>query len=175
MATSRFASKRFPPRAAALGALGALLFAAAADGAPAPGTLDPSEVVTPAELATIPDPVPSSGTSPPGKGASAAAAAPAPSSADADSAATSSGQGAAWRVQIFASPDLAQARRVAREASEKFGVPFTIEFEGSIYKVRLGLYSSEEEAQALRERAMSEGYPGAFRTQDSNPLNQTYK
>jgi hypothetical protein len=66
-------------------------------------------------------------------------------------------------VQIFASPDLGLADRQAKQASARLGVPSSIEFEAPLYKVRLGEFASEEEAQALRERAVREGYPGAFR------------
>lgn len=180
MATSRHGGKRPAPRHAAerrahgtVLLAAALSFAAAAEGATAPGTLDPSEVITPAELATIPDPVPPTPSAPPSR-APGAAPATAPSAAVVDSAAPPAGVGT-WRVQVFASPDLAQAGQVAREASEKLGVPFTIEFEGSNYKVRLGRYASEDEAQALRERALREGYPGAFRSRDSTSATQIHK
>lgn len=79
--------------------------------------------------------------------------------------------GALWRVQIFASPDLAQAGRVAREASAKLGEPAVVEYEGSLYKVRLGAFGSEAEAQSLRERAITEGYSGAFRMRAASHAN----
>jgi cell division septation protein DedD len=66
-------------------------------------------------------------------------------------------------VQIFATPTLAEADRVSKAASARLGVPGSIEFEERLYKVRLGAFATEEEAQALRERAVREGYPGAFR------------
>lgn len=75
--------------------------------------------------------------------------------------------GVLWRVQIFASPDLSQAGQVAREASAKLGEPAVVEYEGSLYKVRLGAFGSEAEAQSLRERAIAAGYPGAFRMRAS--------
>jgi hypothetical protein len=77
--------------------------------------------------------------------------------------------GVLWRVQIFASPDLSQAGDVAREASAKLGEPAVVEYEGSLYKVRLGAFGSEAEAQSLRERAIAAGYPGAFRMRASRP------
>ncbi len=163
-----------------------------------PGSLDPSEVITPGELASIPDPVPvGDATANVTQGAAGTEDAPvedapgtegAPTALpDSDAAptvvaqesraeggstaATGDGHASVWRVQIFASPDLTQADRVAKEASARFGVPSVIEFEGSLYKVRLGAFSSEALAQSLRERAVSEGYPGAFRMRSSDSSN----
>lgn len=80
----------------------------------------------------------------------------------------SASSGVLWRVQIFASPDLSQAGQVAREASAKLGEPAVVEYEGSLYKVRLGAFGSQAEAQSLRERAIAAGYPGAFRMRASS-------
>lgn len=38
-----------------------------------------------------------------------------------------------------------------------------IVLEGGLYKVRLGAMTTEAEAQALRDRAVRDGFPGAFR------------
>ncbi len=146
-----------------------------------PAGLDPSEEITPKELATIPDPVPDvppAATSAPAAAASASVAATsAPAAAASASVAATSagkpgvapenGRGWVWRVQVFASPDLAQADRIAKEAGARFGEPWVIEYEGSLYKVRLGAFATESLAQALRERAVQEGYPGAFRMRSS--------
>ncbi len=156
-----------------------------AGGAPAasialssPVALDPSEAITPRELASIPDPVPGEGPMGPGHGVSERVAAvdsaitpersAAVSSADTRAdpprgAATGDVRGGIWRVQVFASPDLAQADRIAKEASLRFGVPSVIEFEDTLYKVRLGAFATEALAQSLRERAIQGGFPGAFR------------
>ncbi|HKW50814.1 MAG TPA: SPOR domain-containing protein, partial [Candidatus Eisenbacteria bacterium] len=77
--------------------------------------------------------------------------------------ASGGGRRGVWRVQLFASPDLAQADRIAKEASLRFGEPSVIEFEDSLYKVRLGAFPTEALAQSLRERAVQGGFPGAFR------------
>jgi len=66
-------------------------------------------------------------------------------------------------VQVFAGPDLAQADRVAKEAARRLGVAYVIQYGEKLYKVRLGAFGSESEAQALRERAIQQGFPGAFR------------
>jgi len=69
-----------------------------------------------------------------------------------------------WRVQVYATDDAAQAERVAREAESDLGASAAVIHEGSLYKVRLGRFATEEEAQSLRERAVDAGYRGAFRT-----------
>ena len=143
---------------------------------------DPSEEITPEELASIPEPVPgpSSEPTPEPRGAagaaipeampgadSAGAVSPAPAPAGGASRPVSTtGAGATtavWRVQVFASPDRAQAERIGREASERLGATYVLEREGNLVKVRLGSFAREEDAQALRERAVRNGYPGAFR------------
>jgi len=135
----------------------------------APARLDPSEQITPEELATLPDPVPrgsaasqpapnapepSSGTLPPGSG-------PRPSGGDSAAPAPSEGL---WSVQIHASESRAEAERLGRAAARRLGAELFIRREGSLYKVRLGAFATEAEAQELRDRAIRAGYPGAFRT-----------
>jgi hypothetical protein len=69
-------------------------------------------------------------------------------------------------VQVFASPDRAQADRVGHEASERLGAPYALVQDGNLVKVRLGSFEREEDAQALKERAVKSGYSGAFRVLD---------
>ena len=141
----------------------------------APPRLDPSEEITPEELASIPDPVPDTSpapieASPLAPGADSAAtgggSGSGGSAAGAAAAAGSTAASGVWRVQVFASPDRAQAERVGREASDRLGVPYVLERDQELVKVRLGSYAREEEAQALKERAVRNGYPGAFRVLD---------
>jgi hypothetical protein len=162
----------------------------AATAAPAvPG--DPSEVMSPEELASIPDPVP--GAAAPAGTAAADAGASRPAGAASGGAAETTGAGGGtepqtgadssldapgggsggqsppgvWRVQVFASNERAQADRVAREASEQLGAAYVIQREGALYKVRLGAFAREVDAQSLRERALRAGFPGAFRVRTS--------
>lgn len=152
-----------------------------AGAATVPVALDPTEAITARELASIPDPIPGHEERSPGGGAGKA---PAPSDSDVTvnppaavpathpaplRAATGDGRHWVWRVQVFASPDLTLATRIANEASARFGEPFVIEFEGGLYKVRLGAFASEGLAQALRERAVQGGFPGAFRMRSPEP------
>lgn len=148
----------------------------------APERLDPSEEVTPEELATIPEPVPraaqrssaASGAIPGADGAAGGSSHPeadskspgasgAPSVGAGDTSAAGEA-GWSWQVQIYATESAEDAERVAREAEARLGVPAAVIHEGSLHKVRLGRFATEGEAQSLRERAVGAGYNGAFRT-----------
>ncbi len=162
--------------------------------------LDPSEEITPGELASIPEPVPpgqagpgqpdfgQAGPGQPGPGQpgfgpeEAAGPSSAPDVGQTPEAARSPSTGLAagdnggsrqvWRVQIFASEDLQLAGRKGKEAAERLQVRAHLEFEAPYYKVRLGDFATEEEAQALREQAIRTGYPGAFRTRCVADISQ---
>ena len=133
--------------------------------------LDPSEEITPEELASIPEPLP--GSSQALKGVPdrpMESVAPAPSEGPSGAAGTAGATDAetpsgpwVWRVQIFASDRREEAERVGREAAQALSTAASVDRDGAIYKVRLGRFGTEDEAQALRERAIQAGYPGAFR------------
>ena len=134
--------------------------------------LDPSEEITPEELATIPEPLPGSSQAlkgDPDRPMETVAPAPSggPSGATETADAVDSpvpGAGTwVWRVQIFASDRRDEAERVSREAAQALATTASVDRDGAVYKVRLGRFASEAEAQALRERAIRAGYPGAFR------------
>jgi cell division septation protein DedD len=134
-----------------------------------PARLDPSEEITPEELATIPEPVPSEtairqGSETEPQGASAAPGSGTVSNPSWSDSVAPAPSGGVWRVQIHASENRAEAERVGRTAAGRLGVEFVIQREGSLYKVRLGGFASEAEARTLRDRAVRAGYPGAFRT-----------
>jgi len=135
---------------------------AAPAASPAPsGRLDPSEEITPEELATLPDPL---GPETAPRAATGALAPPSgihPSPGDSAAPAPSDGL---WRVQIHASETRGEAERIGRAAARRLGVELFVQREGALYKVRLGAFATEAEAQALRDRAIRAGYPGAFRT-----------
>ena len=164
-----------------------------------PARPDPAEEITPRELASIPDPVPGSpsdgagvrlSSSPAASGAQAEPLAPEDARAGAagGSAATAvnpggpttgavdptaSGKRSVWRVQIYASPMLQEADRVAKDASAKLGQNYVLEFEGTLYKVRLGAFDTEDAARDLRERAIRLGYAGAFRMREDSEASST--
>ncbi len=157
--------------------------AAPAPSAPAPAAaasrpqaLDPSEEITPEELAAIPEPVPASSA----RGRLSTPRAPAGNAREAsqgDSArpgqAPQAGS-ALWRVQIFATQERGLADRTAGEAERLLGVRAHVVREGRQYKVRLGDYGTEDEAGLLRDQAIRVGYPGAFRirTEPDTSLNK---
>ncbi|HSQ58949.1 MAG TPA: SPOR domain-containing protein [Acidobacteriota bacterium] len=131
--------------------------AAGTDGAPqAPTRLDPSEEITSSELATIPEPV-----------EAPARAAPEALKPRSVAPSTTTPGAAVWSVQVLATPERPLADRVAREAAERLGSIARVEKEGALYKVRLGAFATEAEAQGLRERAVEMGYPGAFRVKNT--------
>jgi len=138
-----------------------------------PATLDPSEEITPEELATIPDPVPGRAETPLQKGSGGGSGddSIAPRAEPPDT--LRSGVGGAirayvWRVQVYATQDRALADRKAKEAADRLGIASHIAWEGGQYKVRLGDFATEAEAQELRDRAVRSGYPGAFRVRVSS-------
>lgn len=131
------------------------------------GKTDPSEVITAEELATIPDPVPGATVEPPVEQAPPAqeSTSSPPPSPTTDGTQTEW----IWRVQVFASPERAQAERTAREASERLGERYVIDHDGPLYKVRLGTFSKESDAEPLKRKAVLEGYTGAFRVRVAKP------
>ncbi len=149
----------------------------------APARLDPSEEITPAELATIPDPVAGSGGpggstgGPGGPGSSSRDTTAAPLEAPPESTAAggkgdgpAGGEGHApapsetvWSVQIYASEDLKEAETVARRAAAALRSEAFVTSEPPLHKVRVGRFATEQEAQALRDRAVRAGFAGAFR------------
>jgi len=139
--------------------------------ASAASKLDPSEEITPEELATIPEPLPASSSTlkaledqPMKTVPQAPSEAPSGASQTQGTAVPEPVPGTpAWRVQIFASDQREEAERVSHEASLALGASASVERDGALFKVRLGRFATEAEAQALRERAIHAGYPGAFR------------
>jgi hypothetical protein len=139
----------------------------------APARLDPSEEITPEELATIPDPVPGAGApAPPGSGEPGRAQETLPESTEAGKGGDTPGEGttrapapseAVWSVQIFASEDRKEAESVARRAAAALRSEAFVTPEPPLHKVRVGRFATEAEAQALRDRAVRAGYAGAFR------------
>lgn len=129
-----------------------------------PGRLDPSEEITPEELATLPEPVGGSGASNASGAPSGVSGAPSGIHAPGDDSEAPAPPDGLWRVQIHASESRDEAWRIGRAAARRLGAELFLERDGSLYKVRLGSFATEREAQALRERAVRAGYPGAFRT-----------
>lgn len=69
--------------------------------------------------------------------------------------------GIGYRIQVFASSELDSAERMKAKAEGEMPLPVYIEFEGGYYKVRIGDFSTREEAAAERAR-ISELYPDCW-------------
>jgi cell division septation protein DedD len=67
-----------------------------------------------------------------------------------------------YRVQIFASSSLERAEEVANEARTIFIEHVYVEYSVPLYKVRVGDFAFKEEALQFRQRAIEEGYEGAW-------------
>jgi len=78
-------------------------------------------------------------------------------------AAAASSSDSCWRVQVAAPPDRERAHRMAQVAQSQLGVPFVIEHEGGLDKVRTRDCFSAGTAAALRNRAVASGFDGSFR------------
>jgi hypothetical protein len=68
-----------------------------------------------------------------------------------------------WRVQVLAPPEKERADRMAEAAQSQLGVPFVVEKEGGLYKVRTRDCLTSNAAQALKGRAIADGFDGSFR------------
>lgn len=67
-----------------------------------------------------------------------------------------------FRVQLLASREQDEARRVAREAEGRLQVRAYVVYEAPFYKVRAGDFPDRGDALALRDRARGYGYPNAW-------------
>ncbi len=67
-----------------------------------------------------------------------------------------------FRVQLFASSTEKNAERVADDARNSFKENVYVEHVAPYYKVRVGDCLTREEAQVLKNKAISLGYRGAF-------------
>jgi hypothetical protein len=133
----------------------------------APGRLDPSEEITPQELATIPDPVP--GAPPRDRPQDGSESRSGGSGTSGGSSGAGTAQERPWSVQIFASEDRGEAQRVARTAADRLQMAARVDHEPPLYKVRVGRFADEQEAQTLRTQAIRAGFAGAFRVRAGVP------
>lgn len=69
--------------------------------------------------------------------------------------------GIGYRIQIFASSELQSAESTKRKAAGEVALPIYIEYEGGYYKVRIGDFSSREEA-AVERAKIAEIYPDCW-------------
>ncbi len=66
-----------------------------------------------------------------------------------------------YRVQVFASSQLEKAKELKKNLMAGTGLAVYIEFEGGMYKVRVGDFLSREEASQARETLLKE-YPDCW-------------
>lgn len=67
-----------------------------------------------------------------------------------------------YRVQILATSEEARAQRAADAVRSRLGEAAYVEYEGLLYKVRIGDCASWTEAERLRKRLLDAGFEGAF-------------
>lgn len=67
-------------------------------------------------------------------------------------------------VQVGAVSDQTRATQWQQKLSQQFGVPGSVSTNGTVYRVRLGPFSTQSEAAALQKRLMSEAQQGSFIT-----------
>lgn len=88
---------------------------------------------------------------------------PAPPSTPPGAAPAPSGPEPCWRVQVAAKPERPRSERLMAAAQSQLEVPWVIEREDGLYKVRTRDCFSEAAAEALRRRAIAAGFEGTFK------------
>lgn len=67
-----------------------------------------------------------------------------------------------FMVQVGALSDAARAQHWQQTLSQQFGVPGTIRQNGSLYRVQLGPFGDQQQAQALQQRLQAEAQQQSF-------------
>lgn len=67
-----------------------------------------------------------------------------------------------FRVQLMTAKDELNAREAKKDALFKFQQPIYLEFDSSLWKLRVGDCETRAEAEALKEVAIRKGYRDAF-------------
>lgn len=67
-----------------------------------------------------------------------------------------------YRIQLISTQDRNEAIKVKEDASERYNLPVYIDFEPPNYKVRIGNYASNEEAQRVQESMRRQGFKFAW-------------
>lgn len=70
------------------------------------------------------------------------------------------------RVQFYATTSLAEAEDMKRRAGESLGRPVTIDFETPYYKLKVGPFKDEDEAERLVVKLRAMGYESAWIVRD---------
>lgn len=128
----------------------------------APAAGDSAQVPTPAPTQALGD-RPGSLTSTPPSSPPSSAPAAAAAAASSAAAVKSVNPDSCWRVQVGAPPEEDKANAVRAAAQSQLQVPFVIEVEGGLRKVRTRECLDMAAADLLRRRAVAAGFEGAFR------------
>lgn len=70
------------------------------------------------------------------------------------------------RVQFYATTNIAEAEDMKRRASESLGRPVSIDFETPYYKLKVGPFTDEDEAERLVVKLRAMGYESAWIVRD---------
>jgi len=70
------------------------------------------------------------------------------------------------RVQFYATTNLTEAEDMKRRASESLGRPVTIDFETPYYKLKVGPFADEDDAERLVVKLRAMGYESAWVVRD---------
>jgi hypothetical protein len=72
-----------------------------------------------------------------------------------------------WRVQVAAVPEADRSERLKSAAESQLSVPCVVQKEKGLYKVRTKDCQDSAAAEAIRKRAVADGFSGAFKIRDS--------
>jgi hypothetical protein len=67
-----------------------------------------------------------------------------------------------YRIQLISTQDRTEALEIKKQADERYDLPVYIDFEPPNYKVRIGNYSSNEEAMRVQETLRRHGFKFAW-------------
>jgi hypothetical protein len=67
-----------------------------------------------------------------------------------------------FRVQLISTQDINEALKVRTQADSLYNLPVYIDFESPNYKVRIGNYATNDEAQTAQRRMQNQGFKFAW-------------
>jgi hypothetical protein len=67
-----------------------------------------------------------------------------------------------FRVQLISTQDINEALKVRTQADSLYNLPVYIDFESPNYKVRIGNYATNDEAQTVQRRMQNQGFKFAW-------------
>jgi hypothetical protein len=162
------ADQRVAPKAGAVVAAGAATGAAAVtpDSTATDTSRAEGDIPVPEEMQPLGDK--------PGAVASGSTSAPPPPPPPPPAAAGAAGAAGAstatsecWRIQLAAVPEADRSERLKSAAESQLGIPCVVQKEKTLYKVRTRDCQSSASADAIRKRAIEDGFSGAFKIRDA--------